>query len=43
LSDYLGYALGVGMGTLVGVFLDERLSAGQSEAESFAKVETLLL
>ena len=27
----LGYALGVGLGTLLGVYLDERLSAGQSE------------
>ena len=27
----LGYAVGVTVGTLVGVFLDERLSAGQSE------------
>lgn len=27
----LGYALGVALGTLVGVYLDERLSAGQSE------------
>jgi len=27
----LGYALGVALGTLAGVFLDERLSAGQSE------------
>ena len=26
-----GYALGVALGTLVGVYLDERLSAGQSE------------
>src|SRR5918992_11664 len=26
-----GYAVGVGVGTLLGVFLDERLSAGQSE------------
>ena len=27
----VGYAVGVGVGTLLGVFLDERLSAGQSE------------
>jgi uncharacterized protein YebE (UPF0316 family) len=27
----VGYAIGVGLGTLLGVFLDERLSAGQSE------------
>jgi uncharacterized protein YebE (UPF0316 family) len=27
----LGYAVGVGLGTLIGVQLDERLSAGQSE------------
>jgi uncharacterized protein YebE (UPF0316 family) len=27
----VGYAVGVGTGTLLGVFLDERLSAGQSE------------
>jgi uncharacterized protein YebE (UPF0316 family) len=27
----VGYALGVGTGTLLGVFVDERLSAGQSE------------
>jgi uncharacterized protein YebE (UPF0316 family) len=27
----VGYAIGVGLGTLLGVFIDERLSAGQSE------------
>lgn len=27
----VGYGVGVGLGTLAGVFLDERLSAGQSE------------
>ena len=31
ISRVAGYAVGVGLGTLLGVFLDERLSAGQSE------------
>ncbi|MFN2525832.1 MAG: DUF5698 domain-containing protein [Actinomycetota bacterium] len=31
LHNLLGYAVGVTAGTLLGVFLDERLSAGQSE------------
>jgi uncharacterized protein YebE (UPF0316 family) len=31
LERIVGYAVGVGVGTLLGVFLDERLSAGQSE------------
>ena len=30
-ENLLGYAVGVGVGTLVGMYLDERLSAGQSE------------
>ena len=31
LERVAGYALGVGLGTLLGVWLDEQLSAGQSE------------
>lgn len=39
----LGYALGVTLGTLVGVFLDERLSVGQSEVRIVREGRDLIL
>jgi uncharacterized protein YebE (UPF0316 family) len=38
-----GYALGVGIGTLVGLIVDERLSAGQSEVRIVTKGNDLSL
>jgi uncharacterized protein YebE (UPF0316 family) len=42
-SRVIGYAGGVGLGTLLGVYLDERLSAGQSEVRVVTEGRNLSL
>jgi uncharacterized protein YebE (UPF0316 family) len=41
LHNLIGYALGVTLGTLVGMFLDERMSAGQSEVRVITEGEDI--
>jgi uncharacterized protein YebE (UPF0316 family) len=43
LSRVAGYALGVGIGTLLGLYLDERLSTGQSEVRIVTEGDDLAL
>ena len=43
ISRVIGYAGGVGLGTLLGVYVDERLSAGQSEVRVVTEGQDLSL